>query len=83
MVTVRFSGPIYVGGIYTLTLKAGVDGSTIVDECGLELPVHSRTFTTADTVSANFTYSTVLDCRKNTLTFTHDGAHQVNSWNWS
>ncbi|MBP7557785.1 MAG: gliding motility-associated C-terminal domain-containing protein [Chitinophagaceae bacterium] len=83
MVTVRFSGPIYVGGLYTLTLKAGVDGSTIVDECGLHLPVHSRTFTTADTVSAAFTYSSALDCRKNTLVFSHDGAHQVNSWNWS
>jgi len=83
VVTVRFASPIYVGGVYTLTLKAGIDGTTIIDECGLHLPVHSRNFTAADTVSADFTYSAHLDCRQNTLVFTHDGAHQVNTWNWT
>lgn len=82
-VRVRFSSPIVVGGLYTLTLKAGVDGTTIVDECGLELPVQTLQFIAADTVSAEFSYTTDIGCRMDTLTFSHNGAHGVNSWNWT
>lgn len=83
MVTILFSTPIFVGGVYTVTLKAGVDGSTIIDECGLELPIHSRSFKASDTVSAKFTYDAILGCKENQLTFNHSGDHQVNNWNWT
>jgi gliding motility-associated-like protein len=82
-ITVRFAAPIYTKGNYTLTLKAGTDGSTVIDECNVEMPQQSLPFTTADTVSARFTYTTELDCRFNTVVFSHDGAHNVNSWNWT
>lgn len=82
-VTVFFASPIVNKGLYTVTLKPGVDGGTITDECGLQALPHTRTFTAVDTVSAEFTYATLLDCRLNTLTFTHDGAHDVNSWSWN
>ncbi|MFN4313172.1 MAG: gliding motility-associated C-terminal domain-containing protein [Chitinophagaceae bacterium] len=82
VITLQLAAPITRGGLYTVTFQAGVDGSTLVDECGLQLPVHTRNFTAYDTVSAEFTFSSLLDCRLNTLTFTHDGAHQVNSWTW-
>lgn len=81
-VVVRFASPIQVGGTYNLTLKAGDDGTVIIDECGIETPVHTLPFVTADTVNAGFTYSGKLGCRGDTLTFLHNGAHQVNSWNW-
>jgi gliding motility-associated-like protein len=81
-ITVTFASPVVVKGTYQLNLKAGVDGSTVIDECGIELPIHSRPFTAVDTVSAEFTYTVDYDCRNNTLVFTHDGAHDVNSWNW-
>ena len=82
-ITVKFAAPIYTRGTYTLTLKAGTDGSTVIDECNVPLPVQSLPFTTEDTVSARFTYTTELDCRYNTVIFSHDGAHFVNSWNWT
>lgn len=80
---VKFTTPVYVGGTYQLTLKAGNDGSVILDECGQEMPQHTRTFIAADTVNAGFTYTTSLSCLQNTYTFVHNGAHNVNSWNWT
>jgi gliding motility-associated-like protein len=81
-VLVKFASPIYTKGNYQLTLKAGNDGTVIIDECGQETPVQSLSFTTADTVSALFQYTGKLGCRKDTLTFFHDGAHDVNNWSW-
>lgn len=82
VVTVRFSAPILTKGEYSLTLKAGTDGTTIKDECDFEMPRQTLTFRTEDTVSAAFDYSSQPGCRYNTLTFTHDGTHDVDSWNW-
>jgi gliding motility-associated-like protein len=82
-ITVKFSAPIYTKGNYKVTLKTATDGSPVLDECNIALPLQSLDFTTVDTVSARFTYTTQLDCRFNTITFLHDGAHNVNSWNWT
>ncbi len=82
-ITVKYSAPIYRRGTYRLTLKAGTDGSTVIDECNVQLPVQSLDFVTEDTVSARFNFITQLDCRFNTVLFTHDGAHFVNSWKWT
>ena len=82
-VVIKLSGPIVVGGTYQLRLKAGDDGTVIIDECGQETPIQTINFTAADTVSAEFTYNAVLGCVKNTVNFSHDGAHNVNSWNWT
>lgn len=84
VVVVRFSSPIYTKGDYQLTLRAGTDGTTVIDECGIEAPQHSIPFTApADTVSAAFTYAADLGCRMDTLHFAHNGAHDVNSWKWT
>jgi gliding motility-associated-like protein len=82
-IVVKFAAPIYTRGTYTLRLKTGTDGSTVIDECNVPLPIQSLNFTTEDTVSARFTYTTQLDCRFNTVVFSHNGAHFVNSWNWT
>lgn len=81
-VVVRFASPIYVGGTYVLKLKAGNDGTVLVDECGQETPTQSLPFNTKDTVSAAFTYTSKLGCQRDTLTFSHDGAHGVTNWSW-
>lgn len=83
IITLQLSQPITEAGLYTVTLQAGVDGNTLVDECGLQLPVHSLQFTAYNTVSAQFSYTMDLDCRNNTVRFTHDGARDVNSWIWT
>lgn len=82
-VVVKFTSPIYTRGTYQLTLKAGNDGTVLIDECGQETPVHTLPFTTADTVSADFTYTEKLGCQRDTLSFSHNGANGVNFWSWT
>lgn len=82
-VVVKFAAPIFTAGTYQLNLKAGSDGTVLIDECGQETPVQTLPFTTADTVNAVFTYTEKLGCQRDTLTFNHNGAHAVNSWNWT
>jgi hypothetical protein len=82
IITVRFASPIYAKGTYTVTPKLSVNGGAVMDECGQIIQPQPVTFTTADTVSAAFTYTTQLGCRFDNLTFTHNGAHDVNSWQW-
>ncbi|MBC7947926.1 MAG: gliding motility-associated C-terminal domain-containing protein [Chitinophagaceae bacterium] len=82
-ITIQLASPIYTKGNYTLTLRAGNDGSTVLDECNIEMPQHSLPFTTADTVSAVFNITSQLGCRENTLLLAHDGAHDVNKWRWT
>jgi gliding motility-associated-like protein len=81
-IVIKFASPVYTKGNYLLTLKTGTDGTTVIDECGQESPLQTLPFNTADTVSAEFQYSTKFGCQRDTLTFAHDGAHDVNSWNW-
>ncbi len=82
-VIVKFTTPVYHGGTYQLTLRAGNDGTVLVDECGQEMPVHTLPFTAADTVNAGFIYTAQYGCRQDTFSFSHNGAHNVNSWNWT
>ncbi len=79
---ISLTAPLYTQGNYILTLKTGLDGNTVIDECGQQTLPQSLPFNTVDTVSAFFSTITELGCRQNTLTFSHDGAHGVNNWNW-
>lgn len=83
VITVKFASPIYTKGNYTLRLKAGDDGTVIIDECGQEMPVQMLPFSTVDTVNADFSIVNKMACRVDTLTFSHNGAHDVTQWNWT
>ncbi len=83
IITVRFSAPILTKGNYTLTLRAATDGTPLMDECNLVLPNHTLPFRTEDTVNAEFSYIPDLGCRLNSLHFSHDGDHDVNTWSWT
>ncbi|MBK8140100.1 MAG: gliding motility-associated C-terminal domain-containing protein [Chitinophagaceae bacterium] len=82
-VVVKFTTPVYTGGTYQLSLKAGNDGTILVDECGQEMPIQTLPFIAADTVNASFTYTAMYGCQRDTFLFSHNGAHNVNSWNWT
>lgn len=82
IITVKFNGPIYTKGVYTVTPKLSVNGGAVIDECGQIIQPQPVTFNAADTVSASFTYINDLGCRFDTLTFSHNGAHDVNQWEW-
>lgn len=81
-IIVKLSSPISVKGNYQLRLKAGNDGTVVIDECGQQTPTQTLSFTAVDTVSAAFSYINDMDCKYDTLYFSHNGAHDVNSWNW-
>lgn len=82
-IIVRLSAPIYTKGTYTVTIQPGIDGSPIFDVCGQPILPQTLLFVTADTVDATFQYQLLFGCLEDTLLFTHDGAHDVNSWQWN
>ncbi len=82
-IVVRFTSPIYTKGNYSLTIQPGIDGSPIFDACGQPILPQVLPFVTADTVNADFQYSYLYGCLKDTLLFSHNGAHDVNSWLWN
>jgi hypothetical protein len=61
-IVVKFSSPITIKGTYTVSLKAGSDGNVVIDECGQETPLHTRSFVTVDTVSADFQNNILYGC---------------------
>lgn len=83
-VILQFAQPLYRQGDYTITLRTGSDGNTVQGECGQGASIgQTVTFHTADTVSANFSYSLSKNCKVSTVDFSHDGANGVNSWRWT
>ena len=82
-VVIKFAAPIYTKGNYSLIIQPGIDGSPIFDLCGQPLLAQTLSFTTADTVSALYTNSLKFGCQRDTLTFAHNGAHDVNNWSWT
>lgn len=82
-VTVNFTAPIIAGGNYTIKLKKGSDGNTILDECGQETPAgQSLTFHADTSVLPSFTGLINWGCTRDTLTVSHDGNGNANYWHW-
>ncbi|MDI9365068.1 MAG: PKD domain-containing protein [Flavobacterium sp.] len=83
-IVVSLAQSINTAGLFTISLKKGVDGNTIVNNCSKETPIGSMlTFTTIDTVSAKFTYKIDSGCVNNTVHFKHNGNNGTNSWLWN
>ncbi len=83
IITVQLSGPIQFGGIYTLFLKKGTDGNTILDECSQETPASGINFTIKDTVNADFSYNIIYGCDKNAVQYFHNGSNGASLWKWN
>lgn len=82
IITIKFDRPIQTAGTYTVIPKLSVNGGAVRDECGKIIQPLPVSFTTIDTVSADFTYINEMGCRQDTLTFSHNGANNVNKWDW-
>lgn len=84
-IQVQLAGPIVTGGNYAITLAAGTDGNTIIDECGLSTPLGGPTlsFTTKDTVSAVFNDQVLYGCKNDTILCSYPSKNGVNQWKWS
>jgi gliding motility-associated-like protein len=83
-IDIRLASPIANGGLYILQLVGGTDGNTLLSDCNRQTPAGvSLSFTTTDTVSAQFQYQVQYDCTTDVITFSHDGQHNVNQWAWT
>ena len=81
---IQLAGPIQVGGTYSIRLRNGSDGNTLLDECSLQTPAGSTiSFVISDTVNANFTYNIMYNCQQNVVQYNHNGRNGVNSWQWT
>jgi gliding motility-associated-like protein len=83
-VSIKLSGPIQVGGLYTVTLNTGSDGNTLINDCTKETPAGSTiTFRAYDTVSAAIDYVINSSCVDDTIKLANAGLINVNSWKWT
>ena len=83
-ILLQLSAPLDRQGNFTVTLTAGSDGNTIIDECGhVSPPGSSVTFSVRDTVNADFTYSINYGCSLDVINFFQPGGNGVNSWSWN
>jgi gliding motility-associated-like protein len=84
IITLTLSQQLQQAGSFTLQVRRGSDGNTLINECGTETPVGSSIgFTVKDTVNAAFTYSIQYGCTVDEVSFVHPGGQGVNSWKWN
>ena len=83
-ILVDLNTPIVRGGNFQVSLVVGHDGNTIINECGVETPPGATlSFSTKDTVSASFSYNTVLGCTADTINLIYRSSDGVNEWVWN
>lgn len=83
-IRLNLASPVVVGGTYSVILRTGGDGNTLLDECAQATPAGSEIqFFVKDTVSAAFSIQQFKGCKQDTFFFRHDGAHGVTNWSWT
>lgn len=71
-------------GNYTITIKNGSDGNTLIDDCHNSIvPGDNAAFNVLPIISAQFTYRVLYGCRSDSIEFFHDGRNGVNQWQWN
>ena len=85
IITINFASPITVGGNYTITLKDGTDGNTLLNQCDVSTAAGSKIiFPVYVTPNASFTYTVNKEtCKADTITYTHNVNNSVNKWKWT
>lgn len=83
-IRIQLASPIQVAGTYTVTIRQGSDGNTLINQCSLASPAgDSKTVTGYDTVSARFGYAVSSSCTADTVRFVNAGGNGINSWQWT
>jgi len=84
IINVQLSAPIQQKGSYQIKLVVGSDGNTILNECAEQTPAGSAlNFSTSDTVSAAFNYTTQLSCKADTVNYLYAEKDGVDIWQWN
>jgi gliding motility-associated-like protein len=83
VITLKLNQPLYKKGTFTIALKIGTDGNTIIDECDVISTIGtSKSFSVKDTVNADYISQIKLGCNTDTIVTFHPIANEVNSWKW-
>ncbi|MDP4265318.1 MAG: gliding motility-associated C-terminal domain-containing protein [Bacteroidota bacterium] len=77
------SSPITTAGNYQISLVAGSDGNTLLDECGIPVPAGTLPFTLKAPVSALFNYRIHASCKEDTIYFSPINSNGIIAWNWN
>ncbi|MES2330426.1 MAG: gliding motility-associated C-terminal domain-containing protein [Bacteroidota bacterium] len=84
IIRIILTAPIRVNGTFTIRLKNGSDGNTLLDECGFVTPAGSTLpFTTKNITTANFQATVSAGCKYDTVYFTHNAYGGTTRWQWS
>ncbi|MBV9987034.1 MAG: gliding motility-associated C-terminal domain-containing protein [Chitinophagaceae bacterium] len=82
-INIVLTAPIRVNGTFTITLRNGSDGNTLIDECSEITPAGSTlSFTTKNITTADFQATVAGGCKYDTLLLTHNGYGGTTQWNW-
>jgi gliding motility-associated-like protein len=83
-IILQLSAPLLVNGNFIVNLKTGPDGNTLLDECDVQTPLPDDVaFVIKDTVNADFGKTINYTCSVNAVSYTHNGANAVNTWQWT
>lgn len=84
IIRIILTAPIRVNGNFSILLKNGSDGNTLLDECGFVTPAGSTLpFTTKNITTANFQTAVHAGCKYDTVYFTHNAYGGTTQWQWS
>jgi len=82
-ITLQVTPAIFTGGVYTIQLKNGTDGNTIIDECNFTTTPQSKSLYVKQGISARFSSQIKYNCKlADTLYYSHDGNNNTLFWNW-
>ncbi len=75
---------IRVNGNYILKLVQGIDGNSLLNECGtLSVTGATLKFDIKNVVKADFNSIIKVGCKSDTLLLSHDGNKATKSWKWT
>ena len=83
VVFVNLASPITIGGTYKLTLRDGVNFTTLVNECSVPTPTgESVSFNVANKLTAAFSAQIKYGCKNDTLATVFNGLGKDSTTNW-
>ncbi len=84
IITLNLAAPVVTGGTYTLFLRKGTDGNTLINACGAATPEGSSlSFIVGEPVSAKFTYQVGYGCNTDTLFYSAVNSSTATNWYWN
>lgn len=82
-IDLTLSAPIVVNGNYQISTVTGNDGNTIMNDCGVSIPLGSSLpFSIKGAVTASFDYSIDYGCVYDSINLNYLPANGVNEWAW-